>query len=102
MQTVQSTRDPVAFAEAVRSARRGAELAPKDVIVLTHLGATLLLSGDPKHALAVLKRVPSLSPSYVEGIAWYGDALIHNGRPEEGLEQLDQVKQCESGLRMPG
>ncbi len=91
MQTVQSTRDPVAFAEAVRSARRGAELAPKDVIVLTHLGATLLLSGDPKHALAVLKRVPSLSPSYVEGIAWYGDALIHNGRPEEGLEQLDHA-----------
>ncbi len=91
LSVLQSSRDPVAFAEAVRAARRGAELAPGDPIVLTHLGVTLLWSGEPEQALMLLERVPSMSPSYAEGFAWYGDALIHNGRPEEGLNLVNRA-----------
>jgi len=91
MQILTASRDPEAFAEAVRAARHGAELAPQDVIVLTHLGATLLWSGDPEQALAILRRVPSMSPSYADGFAWYGDALIHNGKPEEGLVFVERA-----------
>lgn len=100
MRTTQSTRDPAAFIEAILAARRGAELAPEDVIVLTHLGFTLLMSGHPKQSLAVLQRVPLMSPSYAEGIAVYGDALIHNGRPEEGLQQLNIAIKLTPNSRM--
>jgi len=92
--------DPAAYAEAVREARRGVDLAPEDVIALTHLGITLFLSGNPKQALAILQRIPSLSPSYAEGFVWYGDALIHNGRPGEGLEFLDRAIELTPNARM--
>jgi TolB-like protein/Flp pilus assembly protein TadD len=100
LQTMETNLDPRLFAEAVQSARRGAELAPDDVIVRTHLGVTLLWSGDPRQALSVLERVPSLSPSYAEGIAWYGDALIHNGRPVEGLAFVDRAVELTPNARM--
>ncbi|MFT4564541.1 MAG: adenylate cyclase [Gammaproteobacteria bacterium] len=100
MSLLKSSRDPVAFKEAIREARLGAELAPDDVIVLTHLGVTLLWSGDPKQALVILQRVPSMSPSYAEGFLWYGDALIHNGRPAEGLPLVERALELTPNGRM--
>jgi TolB-like protein len=95
-----ASTDSAAFAEAIREARRGEELAPEDVIVLAQLGVTLLLSGNPEPALAVLERIPSMSPSYAEGFVWYGDALIHNGRPEEGLEAVNHAIELTPNARM--
>jgi len=97
---LNSSRGAESFDEAVRAARRGAELAPEDVIVLTHLGATLLWSGDPEQALTILRRVPAMSPSYAEGFAWYGDALIHNGRPEEGLSLVERAIELTPNARI--
>jgi TolB-like protein/Flp pilus assembly protein TadD len=91
LETLKTTLDPEAFADAVQAARRGADLAPGDTIVRTHLGLALLWSGNPQQALAVLEQIPSMSPSYADGIAWYGDALIHNGRPAEGLTAIDRA-----------
>jgi TolB-like protein/Flp pilus assembly protein TadD len=102
LQTLQTTLDPQAFAEAVRAARRGAELAPGDTIVRTHLGLALLWSGDPEQALSVLEQIPSMSPSYADGLAWYGDALIHNGRPGEGLASVDRAAELTPNGRALG
>lgn len=70
------------------------------MIVLTHLGVTLLLSGHPEPAPAVLERGPSMSPSYAEGFVWYGDALIHNGRPEEELKFIEHAIELTPNARM--
>jgi adenylate cyclase len=102
LRTLQTTLDPETFAEAVQAARRGAELAPGDTIVRTHLGLALLWSGDPQQALSVLEHIPSMSPSYADGIAWYGDALIHNGRPEEGLASVDRAVELTPNGRVLG
>jgi TolB-like protein/Flp pilus assembly protein TadD len=102
LRNLNTTLDPKAFADAVQAARRGAELAPGDTIVRTHLGLALLWSGDPKQALSVLEHVPSMSPSYADGIAWYGDALIHNGRPAEGLASVDRAAELTPNGRVLG
>ena len=100
MQTLMSTRDRDAYDEALRAARRAADLAPDDVIVLTHLGTVFLWSGDPSQALKIMARVPSMSPSYAEGLVWYGDMLIHNGRPAEGLEVVNRGIKLTPSARM--
>ena len=102
LRTLETTLDPKAFADAVQAARRGAELAPDDTIVRTHLGLALLWSGDPEQALSVLEHIPSMSPSYADGIAWYGDALIHNGRPAEGLASVDRAVELTPNGRVLG
>jgi len=100
IEALQTTRDQNVYGEAQRAARRAADLAPDDVIVLTHLGQVLLWSGHPRQALKVMARVPAMSPSYAEGIVWYGDMLIHNGRPAEGLEMVDRGIKLAPSSRM--
>ena len=35
--------------------------------------------------------MPKISPSYAEGLAYYGDILIHNGRSTESIPYFDKA-----------
>jgi len=59
--------------------------------VLAYLAITLLWTGHPEEALPVAERVPQISPSYAEGLAYYGDILIHNDRPTMAIPQLEKA-----------
>ena len=90
--TMFFTNEPLAgnpaFAEAEAMARRARTLAPNDPKVLAYLAMTLLWTGQPELALPIAKRVPQISPSYAEGLAYYGDILIHNNLPADGIRPL--------------
>lgn len=90
--TIYFTDEPLAgnpkLIEAVSIARQAFNSSPSDPKVVTYLAATLMWSGQPEEALLVVEKVPSMSPSYAEGIAYYGDILIHNGSPLDGFAQL--------------
>ena len=89
--TNDSLEGNAAMIEAEEMARKAQLLAPNDPKVLAYLAVTLLWTGQPELALPVAKQVPDISPSYAEGLAYYGDILIHNGRPAEGVPQLQKA-----------
>jgi predicted Zn-dependent protease len=92
MYTISFTNEPLkdnrALAEANAAARTAQKLGPNDPKVLASLANTLLWTGQPQEALPVAARVPQVSPSYAEGLAYCGDILIHNGYPAEVIPHL--------------
>jgi TolB-like protein/Flp pilus assembly protein TadD len=76
--------------EAEAEARLAARLAPDDPRVQAYLAVSLLWTGQPVEALAIGERVPKMSPSYAEGLMYYGDILIHNGRSQDAIPYLEK------------
>ena len=76
--------------EAEAEARLAARLAPDDPRVQAYLAVSLLWTGHPVEALAIAERVPRMSPSYAEGLMYYGDILIHNGRSQDAIPYLEK------------
>jgi len=72
------------------------------VYLVTRFRARLRFFPPWQQALSVLEQIPSMSPSYADGIAWYGDALIHNGRPAEGLASVDRAVELTPNGRVLG
>jgi TolB-like protein len=72
-------------------ARRALQLGQNDPKVLAYAGITLLWTGHPEEALLLLKTSNEISPSYVQGLIYYADVLIHNGRGEEALPLAEKA-----------
>jgi tetratricopeptide (TPR) repeat protein len=77
--------------QAEISARTALKLAPHDPKVLSLSAMALLWCGKTTEAVELAKKAMDISPSYAEGAAYYGDALIHNGRPQEGITAIDRA-----------
>lgn len=90
--TMFHTNEPLdgnpVMVEAEAMVRKAQMLAPNDPKVLAYLAITLLWTGQPELALPIARRVPQISPGYAEGLAYYGDILIHNGFPAGGVAPL--------------
>ena len=84
-------RDSAVAKEAEAEARLALRLEPDDPKVNAFLAMTLLLTGQPVAALPYAERVTKISPSYAEGLGYYADILIHNGRSREALSYLDKA-----------
>jgi TolB-like protein len=76
-------------AEAEAEARLAARLAPDDPKVLSFVAIALLWTNHAEEALSIAERVTKISPSYAEGLAYYADILIHNGRSLDSIPYFD-------------
>jgi adenylate cyclase len=85
------SRDAAVAKEAEAEARLALRLEPDDPKVNAFLALTLLLTGQPVAALPYAERVTKMSPSYAEGLSFYADILVHNGRSREALSYLDKA-----------
>lgn len=83
--------EPAIAKEAEAEARLAAKLDPDDPKVNAYLAFSLLTIGEPVKALPYAERVPTLSPSYAEGLVYYADILTHNGRSREALPYFEKA-----------
>ena len=84
-------RDAAIAKEAEEEARLAARLDPDDPKVNAYLAFTLLAIGQPVEALPYAERVTKLSPSYAEGLIYYGDILTHNGRSRDSIPYFEKA-----------
>jgi tetratricopeptide (TPR) repeat protein len=79
------------FVKAEENARMALKLAPDDPRVLAYASLTIAWCGKINEAIPLAKKAVDISPSYAEGLAYYGDALTHSSNPEEGISYLSEA-----------
>ncbi len=78
--------------EALPLARRAADLAPENPLVLDTLGWSLFKSGQAQSALTVLRRSVRITPSSLNSLH-LGDVLQDTGDSRAAIEMYTQAKQ---------
>jgi adenylate cyclase len=81
--------------EALREARQGAALDPRDEFNLINLAMPLMdFAGDTGEALVLMRRTLEINPNFSLGYALVGDAQIALGQPDEA------IRHAEAALRL--
>jgi tetratricopeptide (TPR) repeat protein len=81
--------------EALRAARRAAELAPRDPDTLVRLGWELMLSGRPNEAIGALQDVVRRVPAWAHARGLLGLAQRTAGDYAAAAETLEEALQAE-------
>ena len=74
-------------------ARKAIELDPVDAYALAASSISLIWNGDLESALATAQRTIAVSPSFAQGHAYLGAALVFMGRHTEGRAGLGMALQ---------
>lgn len=82
--------------KAMVTAQRAAALAPNSADVLDTLGMLHLQAGDAKRGLEVLDRARQMQPERLDLRLHRAQALLSNGRKEEGRAELRELAAAEA------
>lgn len=89
------------YQEALRAARKGVELAPKMKEAHYNYAISELHLGNASKAISILERLKMRLPEYLPARFMLAEAYFCDGRKQEGMEGLKQMRQTTMGPGLP-